>query len=177
MSNREEQFNSFANLDFSELAKIIFKSGHQPRNATDYYYHSKTKIIYSYYWGSDAGKWGIYLGSFDSPSIKSPSELCTILPENKVNTKTNNKQKLENEINIMKNNKKKLEDEINTMESSKHKLEDEINTLENNKQQLENKVTTKTHNKQKSRNKVNTKTHRKQKVENESNNACECIIL
>ena len=40
-TERRGQFIVFANLDFSELDKIKFKWGHEYRNATDYYYHSK----------------------------------------------------------------------------------------------------------------------------------------
>lgn len=43
--------------DYSELTKVIFVGG-QPRNATDYYYHSKSKTFYSNYW-ANGNDWSI----------------------------------------------------------------------------------------------------------------------
>ena len=57
MGDRKEQFTAFTNLKFSELDKIKFKWGHEYRNATDYYYHGETNIIYAYYWGGSPGYW------------------------------------------------------------------------------------------------------------------------
>lgn len=76
MTDREQEFITYSNLNFSELVKIKFKSGAQPRNATDHYYHSKTKTIYSYYFGGDSGRWEANV-KINSDNIKSPSELST----------------------------------------------------------------------------------------------------
>lgn len=56
MNDRSFTFNE-PGLGFFDLDKVIFKSGCQPRNATDYYYHPDTATFYSYYWGSDEGRW------------------------------------------------------------------------------------------------------------------------
>lgn len=69
---REEHFKHFSGFDFSELEKIKFKSGYQPRNARDYYYHSKSDKMYSYYFG-DGGYWDIAKVNLDH--IKSPKSI------------------------------------------------------------------------------------------------------
>ena len=76
MDNREKSFAAFANRDFSELTKIVFKPGYQPRNATDYYYHAETDVICSYYW-CDGGKWTdnvqLDINEIESPKIYNPN--------------------------------------------------------------------------------------------------------
>lgn len=69
---REKQFKDFTGFDFSELEKIKFKSGYQPRNARDYYYHSESDKMYSYYFG-DGGYWDIAKVNLDH--IKSPKSI------------------------------------------------------------------------------------------------------
>ena len=81
MTNREQEFTEYSNLGFSELVKIKFKSA--PRNATDYYYNPKNKIVYSYYFGLDSGLWESNI-KIDSNNIKSPSELSTYTEEPKL---------------------------------------------------------------------------------------------
>lgn len=113
MTQRKEKFKTFAKFDFSELIKIEFKSGHQPRNATDYYYHLNTKTVYSYYWGggdnATSGKWDIK-PDFNMNNVKSPlntyssSESETSENDkhvkklvNKIKTKTHSTQNLTND--------------------------------------------------------------------------------
>lgn len=78
MTDRKNQFNEFVSFNFSELEKILFES--QPRNATDYYYHSKTKTVYSYYFGCNPGRWTANV-EVDGHNIKSPSALSKIIPK------------------------------------------------------------------------------------------------
>lgn len=61
--------NIFQGLIF-QLEKIKFKSGYQPRNATDYYYHPKNRM-YSYNFGD--GYWDI--AKVDLDHIKSPKSI------------------------------------------------------------------------------------------------------
>lgn len=83
MSDRKEKFTTFTNLDFSDLKKIQFKSGHDPRNATDYYYHAKTNTTYAYYWTEDPSdklNWELNPSYIRTDNVAYPSELCdTIL--------------------------------------------------------------------------------------------------
>jgi len=92
MANRREQFNTFVNFDFSELTKIEFKKGCEPRNATDYYYHSNTKTIYSYYWGDNPGCWNddktVDTNDIETPYIVSPNIIEFRMKEN--NKRINN---------------------------------------------------------------------------------------
>jgi hypothetical protein len=90
MANRGEQFNAFANFDFAELTKIKFKKGCEPRNATDYYYHSNTKTIYSYYWADNPGSWTDDQ-ILDTNNIETPYIVSPILF--KFGMEKNNKQK------------------------------------------------------------------------------------
>lgn len=87
--NREKQFNDFTGFNFSELEKIKYKPGCQPRNATDYYYHLKSKMIYYYYFG-DNGRWQSN-DNIDLNDIKSPSIL---LQHQKVSINNTNSRKL-----------------------------------------------------------------------------------
>lgn len=72
--NREKQFEDFVNFNFAELVQIKFKSGRQPRNATDYYYLPKNNTIYSYYFGDNPGRWQAN-PKIDISGIKSPLAL------------------------------------------------------------------------------------------------------
>src|SRR4029077_5639289 len=70
------------------LTKICFNGG-DPRNATDYYYHSKTKTIYSNYWGEGyPGSWKANPDDIDINDIKSPSEARKILKKKDSKTKS-----------------------------------------------------------------------------------------
>ena len=78
--NRIQQFNNTCqrriydtyDFNFDELIEIEFKTGCRPRNATDYYYHVKTKTFYAYYFG-DKGSWS-FNPEIDTYDIKSPGE-------------------------------------------------------------------------------------------------------
>ena len=146
MTSREEQFNKYAKFNFSELVKIKFKS--QPRNATDYYYHPKTKIIYSYYFGDDPGSWEANV-KINRDNIKSPDIIS-----NKVE-KTESKNSLFMNKNLQKIDDKNPEqvyndkiqcvaDEIKILElkfklSDNYKLELEILKLEAERKLIEAK--------------------------------------
>jgi hypothetical protein len=133
MSDRAKEFNSFVGFNFSELVKIKFRAA--PRNATDYYYHPKTKIIYSYYFGGDSGRWESNV-QINTDNIRSPSELSTC--SNKTETKKS--------FSIQNKNPEKILDkseEIKILElkfklSENYKLE--IIKLEAERKLLESKI-------------------------------------
>jgi hypothetical protein len=72
MDDKRQEKKKFTNLDFSELKVIKFKSHHEPRDATDYYYHRKSRTIYGWYWGGKNGRWEDKTEDIDIKSIKSP---------------------------------------------------------------------------------------------------------
>jgi hypothetical protein len=54
---RQAKCKESLKIPFSELEKITFKKGYQPRDCTDYYYHKVDKKIYGWYWGSEPKCW------------------------------------------------------------------------------------------------------------------------
>jgi hypothetical protein len=140
MANREQEFNACSKFDFSELVKIKFKSGHQPRNATDYYYCSKNKTIYSYYFGDKLGFWNAN-AQIDINSIKSPSEL-SIYTE-KSETKNLFLVQNKNQEKVFDKESEYTSDEIKTLEfklSENYKLELEIKKLEAERKLIESQI-------------------------------------
>jgi hypothetical protein len=133
MSDREEEFNSYENFNFSELIKIRFHAA--PRNATDYYYHPKTKTIYSYYFGDDPGCWESNVkNNFDN--IKFPPELSTEIKKSFSLKNKKEEKKLEPEHTV---------EEIKILElkfklSENYKLELEIAKLEAERKLVESKI-------------------------------------
>jgi hypothetical protein len=66
--------DEFDHLDYTDMVLVLFKPGYEPRNSSDYYYNTKTKKYYSYYWGSgEPGKWSenvvIERDDIDSPVV------------------------------------------------------------------------------------------------------------
>lgn len=132
MSDREKEFNAYGDFNFSELVKIKFKAA--PRNATDYYYNPKNKIIYSYYFGGDSGRWETDI-QINTNGITYPSELSTC------SDKTESKKSFS-----LKNKKEeKILDEVKILElkfklSENYKLELEIIKLEAERKLVETKI-------------------------------------
>jgi len=142
--DRGQQFNEFAGFNFSELDKIRFKSGCQPRNATDYYYRSKTKMMYSYYFGEENGHWEDN-ANIDLNKIKSPSILCTtsieIEPE-KLFRKNKNPEKTKQLISTSSEKTDNTSDNLKILElkfklSENYKLELEVELLKLEIQKLD----------------------------------------
>lgn len=141
--NREKQFNEFTGFSFSELDKVKYKSGCQPRNATDYYYHSASKIIYSYYFGSNNGKWAANV-QINLTHVKSPSILCIDNEKSSDLKSSQNSQKLRKtkseKIYNTADKLKNLELRFKLSGNYKLELDAEILKLENQKLDIEKQL-------------------------------------
>lgn len=55
---------------YKDLTSVRFKPGHEPQEATDYYYNTNTRKYFSYHWGGgEPGEW-----EDDVPIIKDDIE-------------------------------------------------------------------------------------------------------
>jgi hypothetical protein len=135
MSRLKNLFNDSEIPDVLELTKIRFKEGHQPRNATDYYYHPKTKTIYSCYWGEKPHRWKAN-PEIDMNSIESPKEVKT---KSKGKKSEDNQLKLKDIISKSEDGESKSEEGNHELKEMNRKLERENRKLKEENKQLKGK--------------------------------------